>query len=646
MCGIHGVFHYRGGQPDRAVVERMGLVQRHRGPDDSGLWLQGGCALGHRRLSIVDLSPGGHQPMADETEEVWVAFNGELYNWPEMQPQLAARGHRFRGHSDTEMLLHLWQEKGASMLDDLRGMFAMALFDTRRQQLLLARDRVGKKPLYYHDDGKRVVFASELKCLMADHSVPRDVDPRAVVEFLTYRYVPSPRSIWSGVKKVPAGHRVTVDARGARVDRYWSLPLEVQAPASPEAAVERLRTLLREAVRIRLMSDVPLGAFLSGGIDSSAIVALMTEVSSAPVRTFSIGFEEEEHSELEHARSVAQHLGTDHQELIVRPRALDLMPRLIWGMDEPFADASMIPTYHVAAMAREHVTVALSGDGGDEACAGYDTYSWAEPYARFDVIPRSVRRLLAWPGRWLPPDHAIGRRLHRIALDTGERHLEMMSEYSSMNRSVIMGAWLLEAAPGHDPYADALALYDRARTAIGSVPALAYLDAMTYMIDDVLVKVDRASMMHSLEVRSPLLDHEVLTYLASLPYDLKVRGGVRKWILREAVRPLLPPAILRRGKQGFGVPLGRWFGGSMGRLAREVLLDPRARERGWLDPLRIEQMLASVSLLDPQSARRVFTLVCLELWAQTYVDRPREAIDQPLDGPMTLHPAVRGATSA
>lgn len=646
MCGIHGVFHYRGGQPDRALIERMGLVQRHRGPDDSGLWMQGACALGHRRLSIVDLSPGGHQPMPDETEQVWVAFNGELYNWPQVQPQLAARGHRFRGHSDTEMLLHLWQEKGAAMLEDLRGMFSIALFDVQRQQLLLARDRVGKKPLFYHDDGKRVVFASELKCLMADPSVPRDVDPRALADYLTFRYVPAPRSIWSGVQKVPAGHRVLFDASGARVERYWSLPAEVRTPPSPEAAVERLRELLREAVRIRLMSDVPLGAFLSGGIDSSAIVALMSEVSSTPVRTFSIGFEEEEHSELEHARTVARHLGTDHQELIVRPRALDLMPRLVWGMDEPFADASMIPTYHVADMARRHVTVALSGDGGDEACAGYDTYTWAEQYAPFDAIPRTLRRLLAWPIHRLAPDHPLGRKLHRVALDTGERHLEMMSEFSPPSRVAIMSASLREAAIGYDPYATPLALHRRAQATLGAVPALCYLDAMTYMIDDVLVKVDRASMMHSLEVRSPLLDQEVLQYLASLPFDLKVRGGVRKWILREAVRPLLPPAILQRGKQGFGVPLGRWFGGSMGRLAREVLLDQRARGRGWLDTAAVERLLSGTSLQDPQIARRAFTLVCLELWAQTYVDRPREALDRPMDGPLALHPAVQGPASA
>ena len=326
---------------------------------------------------------------------VHVAFNGELYNWPEVMPQLAARGHRFRGRSDTEMLLHLWEERQEGLLQELRGMFAFALHDADRGTLLLARDRVGKKPLYWHDDGKRIVFASELKALMIDPSVPRDVDPCAIADYLTYQYVPSPGSILKGVRKLPAGHYLLCDANGPRVARYWELPLETDHSITPEAAVEGLRERLTDAVRVRLMADVPLGAFLSGGVDSSAVVALMTRVSSSRVKTFSIGFEDADVSELSHARAVAEHLGTDHHELVVRPRALELMPRLVWGLDEPFADASMVPTFHVSEMAREHVTVALSGDGGDEAYAGYTTYAWAQSYARIDAVPRLLRRLAA-----------------------------------------------------------------------------------------------------------------------------------------------------------------------------------------------------------------------------------------------------------
>ncbi len=644
MCGIHGVFHYREGVPDRALLARMGLAQRHRGPDAGAEWIEGPCGLGHRRLAIVDLSPGGAQPMADEEEKVHVAFNGELYNWPEVQPQLAARGHRFRGHSDTEMLLHLWQERGTAMVEDLRGMFAFALYDSDRRQLLIARDRVGKKPLYYHDDGRRIVFASELKCLMLDPSVPRDVDPRSIVDYITYQYVPGPQTIWSGVRKLPAAHRLIADSNGVRIERYWSMPRAEQPIASGQDAIAGLLEVLREAVRIRLMSDVPLGAFLSGGIDSSAIVALMTQVSSERVRTFSIGFEEADGSELDHARVVAQHLGTEHHEQVVRPQALDLLPTLVWGMDEPFGDASMIPTYYVAQMARHHVTVALSGDGGDEACAGYDTYEWAIPYAKLDRIPAPIRRALAWPAALLPPDHAWGRKLRRIGLDAGLRHLEVMSHFGPRDRARVLSEALLSAAAGHDPYRAAHALYQRARARLGPIGALPYLDSHTYMIDDVLVKVDRTSMLNSLEVRSPLLDQRVLEYLARLPLEYKLRGGVRKWVLREAVRPFLPPAILSRGKQGFGIPLGRWFGGEFGKLAREILLDPRARARGWYDSQGVERLLTGAHAREESVGRQVFTLVALELWAQCHLDRPRESSGEPVGGPYLLHPAAgRGA---
>ncbi|HKQ58889.1 MAG TPA: asparagine synthase (glutamine-hydrolyzing), partial [Candidatus Eisenbacteria bacterium] len=429
MCGINGVFHYGGGDADPALTARQAGLIAHRGPDDHGLWHEGPVALGHRRLSIVDLSPGGHQPMANEDERLWVTFNGELYNWPEVKGTLAARGHRFRGSSDTEMLLHLYEEHGDDLLPHVRGMFSFALYDRGRRRLLLARDRLGKKPLFYHDDGRRIVFASELKALLLDPSVPREIDEASLADYLTFQYVPSPGTIWKGVRKLPPAHRLVCDAQGARVERYWSLPVEPDAGHPPEVYRERLRALLIEAVRVRLMSDVPLGAFLSGGIDSSVVTALMSRVVSEPVKTFSIGFEEQDVSELAHARRVAEHLGTDHHELVVRPRALELLPRLVWQMDEPFADASMIPTYYVSEMARRHVTVALSGDGGDEAYGGYTTYAWARRYAAMDRIPAPLRRLAGLPAAWLPADHAVGRKLRRIGLDTVDRHLEVMSYF-------------------------------------------------------------------------------------------------------------------------------------------------------------------------------------------------------------------------
>ena len=640
MCGINGVFHYLEGAAGRELVARQAHAQRHRGPDDWDVWCEGPVALAQRRLSIVDLSAGGHQPMPNEDSSVWVTFNGELYNWPEMKPQLAARGHRFRGNSDTEMLLHLWEEKGPALLEDVRGMFAFALYDKKARRLMLARDRVGKKPLFYHDDGKRIVFASELKSLMLDPSVPREVDPSSVADFLTFQYVPSPQSIWQGIRKLPPGHRLIADEKGVRVERYWSLPVTADASIRPEEAVATLRGKLAEAVRVRLMSDVPLGAFLSGGIDSSAVVALMAQASSAKVKTFSIGFEEEDFSELAHARKVAQYIGTDHHELIVKPRALDLLPRLVWGLDEPFSDASMIPTYHVAEMARHHVTVALSGDGGDEAYAGYTTYAWARNYAKVDAIPGLLRRLLALPAGVLGADHPLGRKLHRMGMEVVDRHLEVMAHFPPRDLAAVLSPAYRDATRRHDVFRAARAIHARAKGAVGAVPALLYLDAMTYMTDDVLVKVDRTSMLNSLEVRAPLLDQQVLEYVATLPFDYKLRGDVTKWALKECVKPMLPPAILQRGKQGFGVPLERWFGADFGRLAREVLLDKRCRDRGWLDPKGVQHVLDGPGARDDRRARQVFTLVCLELWAQTWVDRPREALIHPTDGPLPLHPAV------
>ncbi len=640
MCGINGVFHYAGGRADPALAQRQAGLIRHRGPDDRGLWHEGPVALAHRRLSIVDLSPGGHQPMPNEDETLWVTFNGELYNWPEVKGTLAARGHRFRGSCDTEMLLHLYEEHGDALLQHLRGMFAFGLYDRARRRLLLARDRLGKKPLFYHDDGRRIVFASELKALLLDPSVPREIDEAALADYLTFQYVPSPGTIWKGVRKLPPAHMLTCDARGPRVARYWSLPVEPDAGHTPEYYCERLRALLVEAVRVRLMSDVPLGAFLSGGVDSSVVTALMSRVVSEPVKTFSVGFEEEDFSELAHARRVAEHLGTDHHELVVRPRALELLPRLVWQMDEPFADASMIPTYYVAEMARRHVTVALSGDGGDEAFAGYTTYAWARRYAAMDRIPSPLRRLAGWPAFWLPADHSLGRKLHRLSLDAVDRHLEAMSYFPPRELAQVLSPELARRLGAHDPYAAPRAAYTPARAAVGEVAGLLHLDAVTYMTDDVLVKVDRTSMLESLEVRCPLLDHEVLEFVARIPFEYKLRGDVTKWVLKEVAGDLLPPEILGRSKQGFGMPLERWFGDDFGRLAREVLLDARVRGRGWFDPRGLERLLAGAGRRGERGARQVWALLCLELWAQTYLDRPGDGMAEPLPPPASRRTPV------
>ena len=643
MCGINGVFHYAGdGVADRAMVERQCEVMRYRGPDDGDVWCEGPVGLAQRRLSIVDLSPGGHQPMPNEDGSLWVTYNGELYGWPEIRADLATRGHRFRGYSDTEAFLHLYEEMGEGLFERLRGMFAFGLYDRNARRLLVGRDRFGIKPMYYHDDGKRLVFASELKALMLDPSVPREVDHEALADYLTFQYVPSPRSIFGAVKKLPAGHFLSCDARGVRLERYWSLPSTPDAGHPEKWYQERLRALLAEAVKLRMVADVPLGAFLSGGIDSSVVVALMSQASGSPVKTFSIGFEEQDFSELEHARVVAKHLGTDHHEQVVRPRALDLLPRLVWALDEPVADPSMIPTWYVSEMARRHVTVALSGDGGDEAYAGYTTYGWAQQYARVDRVPHGLRRLAGLPARMLHPDHALGRKLKRVSLDPIGRHLEVMSYFPPRELSAVLGADFRRSLNGYDPYRAPRALHAAAARGLGDLPALAYVDALTYMTDDVLVKVDRTSMQHSLEARVPLIDHKVMEFVARIPFEYKLRGGVTKWILRESVRDLLPASILARGKQGFGVPLTHWFGAEFGRLAREVLYDPRAAQRGWFDPRGVRRVLEAPGQRDERRVRQVWALVCLELWAQTYLDRAPEALAAPLGG---LPGAVNGATA-
>jgi asparagine synthase (glutamine-hydrolysing) len=629
MCGINGVFHYTGGMADPHLTERQALAQRHRGPDDAGLWHEGAVAIAHRRLAIVDLSQAGHQPMANEDGALRVVYNGELYGWPALRERLAARGHRFIGMSDTEALLHLYEDHGTELFPELRGMFAFALFDRPKQRLLLGRDRLGIKPLYYHDDGKRLAFASELKALMLDPSVPRDVDEEALAGYLTFQYVPGPGSIWRGVRKLPPGHMLVCDGSGVKVESYWTLPVEAPQLWTPDDARERLRELLAEAVRIRMVADVPLGAFLSGGIDSSAVVALMAEASSRPVKTFSIGFEDMESSELAHARRVAEHLGTDHHEFVVRPDAMEDLPRLVWQMDEPFADASMLPTWHVSRIAREQVTVALSGDGGDELYAGYTTYDFARRYAAADRIPAVLRRMAALPAAALPGDDPFGRKLHRLGQSVVERHLDVSSFFPPRDLNALWSTSLRERLGGFDPWGAARARHAGMSRALGDIAALLPLDATTYMVDDVLTKVDRASMLCSLEVRVPLLDHRVIEAVATMPFEYKLRGGVSKWILKEAVRDLLPAETVSRGKQGFGVPLERWFGRGFERLARETLLDPRATARGWFDKPAVERILADRTTRPERVTRRLWALVCLELWAQAYVDRPREQLAVP-----------------
>ena len=557
--------------------------------------------------------------MCNEDGSCWLTLNGEIYDWRALRAALLARGHRVRGTGDAELLLHLYEEHGNALMPHLRGEFAFALFDRRARTLLLARDRVGVKPLYYHDDGHRLVFASEMKALLLDPSVPREVDEQAIIDFLAWQYVPGPGTIWKGVKKLPPGHILTCGADGCRLERYWTLPVSPDENVVEAEAPERLFGLLDDAVRVRLDADAPIGAALSGGIDSSTVVALMSRASARRVKTFCIGFAEEDFSELRHARAVARHLGTDHHELVVTPRALETLPRLVWGLDEPFADASILPTYYLSQMARSQVTVLISGDGGDETLAGYKTYPAALRHQSRGHLPALVRQMIGAASHGLPPAHPMGRRIRRIPMTVLERHLEAMTTFPPRELAPLLAPGLRSLLRARDPYAASREIHARAALEIGEVPALLNLDAETYMPDDVLKKVECASMLNSLEVRVPFLDHQVIEYVARLPFRFKWRDGVSKWILKQSMKALLPASTLRRAKKGFTVPLERWFGDGFDRLVRETLLDSRARRRGWLDTARVEHLVRNRSR--GSSGQQLWSLVCLELWAQCYLDQ-------------------------
>jgi len=618
MCGIAGFYHYKHGRSaDPEVLAAMNEVLRHRGPDDAGLYVSGPVALAQRRLSIVDLSPAGRNPMPNEDDTLWITFNGEVYNVRERRAEFESRGHTFKSHTDTEMLLHLYEEKGPKLLEDLRGMFGFALWDSRHRTLLVARDRLGIKPIYWRDGGGTFAFASEMKALLQDPECPKAVNLNALEDYLALQYVPSPSSMIEGIHKLPPGHFLLVSPDGVRVERYWSPPEGVTSDLSFEDASRELRRLLEESVRLRFMSDVPFGAFLSGGIDSSVVCALMAKLMDEPVKTFTIGFKGAPEDETVFARQVAKHLGTTHHEFVVEADALSILPALVWHLDEPLADTSTLPTWAVSEMARKHVTVALSGDGGDETFAGYETYRLAQAYARVDRLPLGLRKLAAgafanMPGKW-------GSRFERLGLDAVERHARVVAVAER-------GAWWPLLSPGvrasrngRDPLTGLEAR--GGRFAPGDLRALLHLDLVTYMTDDVLAKVDRMSMAHALEVRVPLLDHKLVEFASTLPFDYKLRGGTSKALLKHAVKDLLPPSILARGKQGFAVPLHHWFGGKFDALLGEVLSESSLKRRGLFDPSAVAQLARRATApADVRSGRLLWALVVFEMWARTFLD--------------------------
>jgi asparagine synthase (glutamine-hydrolysing) len=577
MCGICGIFDASHDSTiDRGVVKKMADTLTHRGPDDEGFYCGPHIGLGHRRLSIIDLE-GGHQPLSNEDGTVWIAFNGEIYNFQELNERYLSRGHCFRTRSDTETIVHLYEELGEECFAQLRGMFAIALWDARRKKLVLARDRVGKKPLFYTWDGRRLLFGSEIKALWPAGGVSTEMDFTALSDFFSYQYVPAPKTIYRHVQKLRPGHYLTVDASGIREVCYWDIHFATCTPLSETEWCERFLEEYRTAVKSRLISDVPLGAFLSGGVDSSSVVALMNEVQR-PVTTCSIGFAEESYNEADDARGFAASLGANHFEHKVSANAIELLPKLAWHYDEPFADSSAVPTYYVSQVARQHVTVALSGDGGDENFAGYRRYKydmWENRLRSF--VPAPVRSKVFRPlGQWYPKLDWAPRvfraknTFQSLARSPIDGYFNTMSFCPPALKSRLLSGDVTKALNGYDS-ADVLRYYyDRADTT-DPLSRIQYVDIKTYLVDCILVKVDRASMANSLEVRCPLLDHKLMELIAQIPSSMKLHNGQGKYIFKKALERVLPEPILTRSKKGFGVPVAEWFRRELKEYSREAL---------------------------------------------------------------------------
>lgn len=619
MCGIAGFVSLTGRVPDAARLARMVAAVRHRGPDDHGLFTDRTAALGAARLSIIDVA-GGHQPISIDGGTITVVQNGEIYNYVELRNDLQRAGRQFKTACDTEVIAHLYATEGVDGFRRMRGMFAVAVWDAPRRRLILARDRAGKKPLYYLERNGELLFGSETKTILAAIDGAPPVDASALLSFFTFGYVAGEAAAFEGMRRLPPGAALVLDAATGthRVEPFWRWPDAADRDVmSEDEAIERLRAALEEAVRIRLRSDVPLGAFLSGGMDSAAVLALMTKQAAQPIKTFTIGFGDPAYDELDDARSTAQFFGADHHQQIVTPDCVRVAERLAVHFDEPFADASAIPTYYVAELARQHVTVCLTGDGGDELFAGYTPYM--DALARVSSAPVEALRVALGTGARYVPVNARGKgRLSTMALG---------AEAWFVWRRTVFPDYLLESVVDGDILRAAGVLPERRavaeiRAAHGTLLArLQQWDQHNYLPDDILVKVDRATMAHSLEARCPILDHHVIELAAAQSSARHGDAASTKRLFREVIRPWVPAAVLTRPKRGFGVPLRRWFQEQMLGWAREILLDPRSAQRGWTRTREVTGLLRQHELGSRDHAKRIWALVCLELWARAHVDR-------------------------
>jgi asparagine synthase (glutamine-hydrolysing) len=627
MCGIAGFIDLWTEKSNNSSAERGPLLRRmcdvirHRGPDDEGFLLEPGVALGMRRLSIIDLA-GGAQPMSGEDSTVTTVFNGEIYNFRELKAELEKLGHRFRTHSDTEAIVHGYEEYGHRGVERLRGMFAFAVWDNRSRELFIARDRIGKKPLYYTVTASGTfVFGSELKSLLEHPDVQREINPEALDAYLTLGYVPDPLCIFQRIHKLPPGHYLTFSANGVIVQQYWDLKFEPDKDRLEDDYLEQLRELLDESVRMRLVSDVPLGAFLSGGIDSSAVVALMAKHMDQPVKTFSIGFNEDSYNELKFARLTSNRFGTDHHEFFVTPEICDVVDELTWHFDEPFADPSAIPTYMVSKLAREHVTVVLSGDGGDELFAGYTHYVVQRNRRAFTLLPRTIRQGLMQPLSYLLPHGAWGRNyLHNISLDPIDRYLDSLSFFTKIAKHALYTSDFRHQLKNDAQVVLQFNEYASKVTTDDPLDQLLYIDSKTYLPGDILTKVDRMSMAASLEVRVPLLDHKLIEFVTRIPGWMKLDGVQTKYLFKKAIKDLVPAEILNRPKQGFGVPIQEWINKQLRERIYGILTEPRTRQRGYVEPRYVDVLLDEHQRGRRDHSFQLWALLMLELWHRQFVD--------------------------
>ena len=618
MCGIAGILSLS----DRAVrleeVRAMCDAMVHRGPDDQGLYVGSGIGLGMRRLSIIDLHTG-HQPVENEDGTVRVVFNGEIYNFESLRKSLQAQGHQFRTDTDTEVIVHLYEQYEEACVERLRGMFVFALWDERRRKLMIARDRLGKKPLFYTIAKDRLIFGSELKALLQIPDVERRFDWSSVTHYLSTLCTPLDRSILEGVHKLPPAHVMTATPwRGIKIKQYWDLRFDPDYTKSEDYFVERLRDLLEESVKLRMISDVPLGAFLSGGVDSSSVVAMMARNSSRPVKTFSIGFKERDFNELDYAREVSQHFGTEHEELVVEPNVLEMIDDLAWYLDEPFGDPSAIPTYMVSKLASGSVKVVLSGDGGDELFAGYDRYLVERRERRYRMPPAPIRKTAGLVGRIMPEGMKGRNFLQHLGYDGVERYLDANVLFKRPQLERLLKAEALSTVRNFDPMRTRRQLMQAEKS--HWLSALQYADTKLYLPNDILTKVDRMSMAHSIEARVPLLDHKLVEFAATIPPELKLRGNTTKYIFKRAMEGIVPDQVLYRPKRGFAIPLSQWFRGRMNNFVRDLLLDCTSRQRGIFNPEYIERLV----VMNDRGRNldfELWTLITFELWCRKFMDR-------------------------